>query len=139
MPLGAPGYPNTLAKNATFDFMTNPRATPAQQRLQLELLRKLHERQKPNDAELEARIQSFELAFRMQMAAPEAMDTSKESTATRALYGLDDKTTENFGLQCLLARRFAERGVRFIQVSHAHSLPFNNEQWDQHSHLKKGH
>ena len=139
VPLGAPGYPNTLAKNATFDFMTNPRATPAQQRLQLELLRKLHERQKPNDAELEARIQSFELAFRMQMAAPEAMDTSKESTATRALYGLDDKTTENFGLQCLLARRFAERGVRFIQVSHAHSLPFNNEQWDQHSHLKKGH
>ena len=52
---------------------------------------------------------------------------------------MDDSKTENFGQMCLLARRFAERGVRFIQVSHAHSLPFNNEQWDQHSHLEKGH
>ena len=142
VPLGAPGYPNTVAKDATFDFMTNPRVRPAQQRLQLELLRKLHTRQPQTirkDGVLEARIQSFELAFRMQMAAPEAMDVSGESSATRALYGLDGKTTENFGLQCLLARRFAERGVRFIQVSHAHSLPFNNEQWDQHTYLKKGH
>jgi hypothetical protein len=142
VPLGSPGYPNTLAKNAKFDFMTNPRATSQQQRLQLELLKKLHIRQQRTsgpDTELDARIQSFELAFRMQSTAPEAMDVSKESKTTRALYGLDDKTTANFGLECLLARRFAERGVRFIQVSHAHSLPFNNEQWDQHTHLKRGH
>ena len=64
---------------------------------------------------------------------------SAESRTTQALYGLDDPVTENFGRECLLARRFAERGVRFIQVSHANSLPFNNEQWDQHSHLVRGH
>ena len=142
VPLGSPGYPNTPAKGAQFDFMTNPRATNRQQRLQLQLLRSLHARQQQRagpDAELEARIQSFELAFRMQTAAPEAMDISRESKGTRALYGLDDPMTENFGLECLLARRFAERGVRFIQVSHAHTLPFNNEQWDQHTHLEKGH
>ena len=57
----------------------------------------------------------------------------------RALYDLDDETTANFGLECLLARRFAERGVRFIQVSHAHGLPLNNEQWDQYTHLNRGH
>ena len=73
------------------------------------------------------------------MAAPEAMDIQQESQTTRELYGLDNKETQNFGLECLLARRFLERGVRFVQVSHAHSLPFNNEQWDQHSHLKQGH
>ena len=88
---------------------------------------------------MEARLQSFELAFRMQTAAPEAMDLSTESESTKRLYGLDEAETENFGRECLLARRLAERGVRFIQVSHAHSLPFNNEQWDQHSHLKRGH
>lgn len=151
VPLGTPGYPNTLGKDARFDYMTHPRATREQQQLQLRLLRRLHEERAakhpghghgpalPVDAELDARIQSFELAFRMQRAAPEATDLSGESTATKKLYGLDDANTENFGRMCLLARRLAERGVRFIQVSHAHSLPFNNEQWDQHSHLKEGH
>ena len=89
VPLGSPGYPNTLAKNAKFDFMTSPRATSQQQRLQLELLKKLHIRQQQTsgpDAELDARIQSFELAFRMQSTAPEAMDVSKESKTTRALH-----------------------------------------------------
>ena len=84
-------------------------------------------------------MKSFELAFRMQMAAPEATDLSDESEATRKLYGMDDARTENFARECIMARRLAERGVRFIQVSHAHSLKFNNEQWDQHSHLEKGH
>ncbi|MFP6667629.1 MAG: DUF1501 domain-containing protein [Pirellulales bacterium] len=142
VPLGTPGYPNTLAKDATFPYMTNPRQTREQQRLQLKLLGELAAAQAGSighDERLEARIESFELAFRMQMTAPEALDVSKESQATRKLYGLDDKTTENFGRECLLARRLAERGVRFIQVSHAHSLKFNNEQWDQHTHLEKGH
>jgi hypothetical protein len=140
VPLGTPGYPNSPAKNATFDFLTNSRRTPAQQKLQLQLLRNLaNTNSNPNDTELEARLQSFELAFRMQTAAPAAMDLSDESESTRRLYGLDQSETENFGRECLLARRMAERGVRFIQVSHAHSLPFNNEQWDQHSHLKRGH
>ncbi len=142
VPLGAPGYPNTLAKDARFNYMTNDSLSPRQQKLQLELLRKLHEQNTTNSAineALEARIQSFELAFRMQTEAPDATDLSGESEMTRKLYGINDPKTENFGQMCLLARRFAERGVRFIQVSHAHSLPFNNEQWDQHSHLEKGH
>ena len=140
VPYGTPGYPNTVAKDAGFKYMTNAAYSRKQQRMQIELLRELHQNSsRAEDAELEARIQSFELAFRMQSAAPEAVDISQETAATRKLYGLDRKETANFGLECLLARRFAERGVRFIQVSHAHTLPFNNEQWDQHSHLVKGH
>ena len=140
VPFGTPGYPNTVAKNAAFKYMSNSRFSREQQRLQLQLMRDLHSGGPDrDDAELEARIQSFELAFRMQTAGPEAVDISGETSATRQLYGLDNKETENFALQCLLARRFAERGVRFIQVSHAHTLPFNNEQWDQHTHLVKGH
>ncbi len=138
--LGTPGYPNSPAKDAKFDYMNNARLSFEQQRLQLKLIRQMHHNQNSNMADdLEARIQSFELAFRMQTAAPEVMDISGESKATRNMYGLDDSVTENFGLQCLLARRFAESGVRFIQVSHAGTLPFSNEQWDQHSHLKEGH
>ncbi len=136
--LGTPGYPNTPAKDARFAYMQSDR-TPRQQRLQIELLRELQHQAANDDADLDARIQSFELAFRMQSAAPEAVDLSRESPATRRLYGMDDPETGNFARQCLLARRLAERGVRYIQVSHAHSLPFNNEQWDQHSHLVKGH
>lgn len=139
VPLGTPGYPNTPAKDATFDFLKNSGRTRLQQRLQLDLLRQLHQSRGAGDTELEARLQSFELAFRMQTAAPEAMDISAESRATQQKYGLDQPETQNFARECLLARRFAERGVRFIQVSHAHSLPFNNEQWDQHSHLVRGH
>ena len=142
VPLGTPGYPNALAKDAKFKYMISDRSV-AGQRLQLELLRNLHRQQPAQDPQLEARIQSFELAFRMQMTAPEAVDISTETAATMHLYGLDDKRTEDFGRQCLLARRFVERGVRFIQVNHAHSLRAlgipTNEQWDQHSYLEKGH
>ncbi|MDA0813089.1 MAG: DUF1501 domain-containing protein [Verrucomicrobia bacterium] len=142
VPLGTPGYPNTPAKDARFHYMENLQAGAHEQRLQLDLLRKLHDRKAAtagNSSDLDARIDSFELAFRMQMAAPEATDLRGESEAVLDLYGMNDAATENFGRQCLLARRFAERGVRFIQVSHAHSLKFNNEQWDQHSQLEKGH
>ena len=142
VPLGTPGYPNTPATDARFHYMTNERVSPRAQALQLGLLRRMHERESsPGQAgsRLEDRLRSFELAFRMQMAAPEATDLSTESEATRKLYGMDDPGTENFARECIMARRLAERGVRFIQVSHAHSLKFNNEQWDQHSHLEKGH
>jgi hypothetical protein len=71
----------------------------------------------------------------MQAALPDVEDVSRETEATRRLYGLDDPVTANFGRQCLLARRFAERGVRFVQVTHSDS----QVQWDQHSNLKKGH
>src|SRR4026209_1805349 len=87
------------------------------------------------DAAMEGRISSFELAFRMQAAAPELQDISGESQETLRLYGLDDPRTKNFGRQCLMARRFAERGVRFVQVTHSDAFV----QWDQHSDLKKGH
>ncbi len=142
VPLGTPGYPNSPAKRANFHYLENPRHSREDQARQIALLRTMHERSRRkglHHPDLEARLKSFELAFRMQMAAPEATDISGESAATRRLYGLDDPETENFGLECLLARRMAERGVRFIQVSHAGSLPFNNEQWDQHTYLEKGH
>jgi hypothetical protein len=83
------------------------------------------------DAVLEAQIEAFELAFRMQSEAPEAMDIDRETPATRKLYGLDDPKTSSFARQCLLARRFSERGVRFVQASHGY--------WDQHSDLTRDH
>jgi hypothetical protein len=77
---------------------------------------RLHEQARPGDSTLEARIASYELAYRMQGAAPEVVDFSKESAATKALYGIDDPLTADFGRKCLLARRLVERGVRFIQI-----------------------
>ena len=142
VPLGVPGYPNSFAKDARFPDMQSERSR-AQQRLQLDLLADLSGPNAGAERALDGRLASFELAFRMQLAAPEALDVSQETRATRVLYGLDDDVTSDFGLQCLLARRFAERGVRFIQVNHSHSLRSigipTNEQWDQHSHLVKGH
>ena len=83
-----------------------------------------------NDPNLEARIQSFELAFRMQAQAPEAFEVEKESEATKKLYGLDEEVTRDFGWQCLLARRLAERDVRYIQCTHSYK-------WDQHSDISR--
>lgn len=82
---------------------------------------------------LEARIASFELAFRMQREAPEAFDLSRESSATQAAYGVDQPATELFGRQCLLARRLVERGVRFVQLFDASQ----NNAWDHHSGLRE--
>ncbi|MCH2399421.1 MAG: DUF1501 domain-containing protein, partial [Pirellulales bacterium] len=84
------------------------------------------------DKSLEARINSFELAFRMQSAAPEIHDISNESEATLRLYGVDGEKTRNFGRQCLMARRFVEQGVRFIQCTHSYK-------WDQQGGLRAGH
>ena len=108
------------------------------ERTQLDMLAELnrdHLEQAGPDQGLEGRLASFELAFRMQTAMPAIEDLSGESPATLKEYGLDDPVTENFGRQCLLARRFAERGVRFVQVTHSDALV----QWDQHSDLKTGH
>ena len=100
----------------------------------LKQLNQAHLGDAPNPV-LESRINSFELAFRMQTAMPEIQDIRGETDATRKLYGLDNTVTEDFGRQCLMARRFAERGVRFVQVSHSDS----KVQWDQHGNLRKGH
>lgn len=87
------------------------------------------------DLALEGRINSFELAYRMQSTMPEAQDVNGESEATKQLYGMDQPVTANFGRQCLMARRFLERGVRFVQVTHSDG----EVQWDQHATLYKGH
>jgi hypothetical protein len=134
-PLGNASVP---ADQAHVRYIDNPRTPRDVQRLQLDALAEINREhlaaEGPNQA-LEGRINSFELAFRMQTAMPEVEDISAESAATQQLYGLDDPKTANFGRQCLLARRFAERGVRFVQVTHSDS----NVQWDQHADLKNGH
>ncbi len=79
-------------------------------------------RQTGPDPQLEGRIDAFELAFRMQTEEPELMDFAGESKATLALYGIGEKPTDNFGRQCLMARRFSEKGVRFVQVSHSYNM-----------------
>jgi hypothetical protein len=90
-----------------------------------------------DNSNLSARIASYELAYRMQATAPEAIDIDKEPEETKALYGIDNKQTEDFGRKCLLARRLVERGVRFIQVysGGAH----NDDNWDAHGDLEKNH
>lgn len=105
------------------------------QRRQLDLLQQLnaeHAQARPGDDVLQARIESFELAFRMQMEAPAVLDLGGESPLTQRLYGLGDPATENFGRQCLMARRLLEAGVRFVQCTHSYK-------WDQHSNLEVDH
>jgi hypothetical protein len=117
--------------------LTDPSGSVERQRAKLDGLRhlnELHRRDRVNESQLDARIASFELAFRMQRDAPEAFDVSRESLETQKLYGLDDPVTDMFGRQCLMARRLAERGVRFIQLFDA---PANNA-WDHHSGLREG-
>ncbi len=122
--------------------LRNARFAASTQREQLDLVKQLnetHRQEHPEESELAARIASFELAFRMQAEAPEAFDLSQESEATRRLYGIDDKVTEIFGKQCLMARRLVERGVRFVQLFHTRSSRASACQlWDQHSGLKQG-
>jgi hypothetical protein len=108
-----------------------------QQRGRLDLLRSLNRHfgdARPEDTELEARLNSYELAYRMQAAAPEAVDLTKESEATRKLYGMDNEVTAKFGANCLLARRLAERGVRFIELYSG-----SGSGWDAHNDLDKNH
>jgi len=120
--------------------LANARRSAARQRDDLDALRELdrvHAARREADARLDARIASFELAFRMQARAPEAFDLSGESPATRKLYGLDDPVTETFGQQCLLARRLVERGVRMVQVYHTQTKHRASCQlWDQHGSLR---
>jgi hypothetical protein len=128
------GNASTPASSARVRHLTNSQLTLGQQRRQLDLLQAMNRAhlERAGDDRIDAVIESYELAFRMQSAMPRLTDLSGESRATRALYGIDQKTTEDFGRQCLLARRFAAAGVRFIQVSHSFK-------WDQHGNLKKGH
>jgi hypothetical protein len=113
----------------------------AEQRATLELLKTLNERQAaryPGDTELQARSKSYDLAYRMQSSAPEAVDFSKETAATKALYGIDAKETEEYGTALLRARRLVERGVRFVHV--ISGAPDNSvDSWDAHNGIEKNH
>jgi hypothetical protein len=114
-------------------------ASPRLQQSKLALLRKLDQgvlEQTGHNDQLEAAIANYELAFRMQTAVPELMDTGHETRATQALYGINDGPTEIFGRQCLIARRLVERGVRFIEILCPN---VGHDRWDQHSNLREGH
>ncbi|MEZ6107159.1 MAG: DUF1501 domain-containing protein [Pirellulaceae bacterium] len=132
--LGDGGTPFKEARLSSLE----PSGSADLQRLQLDLLKRRNERYSADvgeDTALEARIESFEMAFRMQAEAPEVMDLARESAATQASYGLGEGRTDEFGRQCLLARRCLEAGVRFVQVNF--SYPRNY--WDAHGDLRNNH
>ena len=130
------GNASISSDQAKIPFIENADKLPRDlQSLEMELIRQMNEEHLAGsgpDAALEGRINSFELAFRMQTAAPELQDVNDETAATQRMYGLDQPETKNFGRQCLMARRFIERGVRFVQCSHSYK-------WDQHGNLKADH
>jgi len=106
---------------------------PANQRRQLDLVHRMNQRlltKVPHHPEIEGLIESYELAHRMQSSVPAMLDIGRESAATQTLYGLDNPATASFGRQCLLARRLAEKGVRFIQLTH--------QGWDHHNNMRSG-
>ncbi len=114
-----------------------PGIDDAQQRSKLDLLGRLNRRHAegfPDDSALAARLNTYELAFRMQAAAPEAVDLSHETEATKKLYGMDSESTGKFGSMCLLARRLVERGVRFVQLYSG-----SNSGWDAHTDIEGNH
>ena len=133
-PIGRAGI---AAKDATIGNL-RPIGSEQEARRQFDLLRELNTeqlRQKSGESELDAVLQSYELAWRMQGTAPAVLGLEGESPETLALYGIGRAPTDNFGRQCLLARRLCESGVRFVQVNYGDNT--NNPAWDQHSNLKK--
>ncbi|MDB6153962.1 MAG: hypothetical protein JWL90_2415 [Chthoniobacteraceae bacterium] len=114
-----PGEPDAERQRAKLDLLMKLNRAHAEPRIQ---------------SELDARIASYELAFRMQSEAPEAVDLSSETEATRTLYGLDDRESSKFGGMCLLSRRLVERGVRFVQLYHG-----AGSKWDSHARLEENH
>jgi hypothetical protein len=117
-------------KTSLPDLVPPAEVSPVARSAQLRFLDELNREQKqryPNNAELEARIASCEIAARMQTAVPEAIDLSEETEATKKLYGLDNPATAEYGTRCLIARRLVERGVRFVQLFLA------GQPWDTHS------
>jgi hypothetical protein len=128
-------------QGAPIDHLERPaELTGGQQRNQLDLLAHLNRRhlqQNPMELELAARIESFELAYRMQTAAPEALDIQREPESIHKQYGLDNKTCTHFAAQCLMARRLVERGVRFVQI---YSGGMENQRsWDGHEDIVGNH
>jgi hypothetical protein len=132
------------ARNPIYDLFPpeNSSVTPAGEAEGLALLRRLnrqHQETRPGDSRLDARIASYEMAGKLQLSAPEVLDLSKETEATRRLYGLDRPVTEDFGRNCLIARRLLERGVRFVQVWSGADNGFPRRNWDSHEDIAKDH
>ncbi len=128
------GHSGTLGV-AEISNLQNPMLTDVQQREQVALIQSFnrdHLGRAVHDADIQGAIDSLDLAYRMQRTAPHVFDLANESAATQRLYGIDAKPTENFGRQCLLARRLIEHGVRYVEVS-------TGNRWDQHGNLKSGH
>ena len=128
--------------SAIVDLKPPADVTPDEQRARLNLLSQLNEidlQKFPANSELSARINSYELAYRMQGCAPEAVDVNRETEATRKLYGMDNPVTEPFARQCLMARRLVERGVRFVQLYHGGLGVQNVDTWDAHENVEKNH
>lgn len=130
---------NADGSELTIDSLTRSDLPQLRQREQFALLQRINQEQMQrrgtNDAELEAALQSYELAWRMQQVAPAVLDFASESESTQQMYGLDDPKTRSYGERCLLARRMCEAGVRFIQVNYGDNSA--NPAWDQHSNLPK--
>src|SRR3954453_8644502 len=133
-------YQGTQFRNSgapILDLVPPKTVNTEQQRSRLDLLSKLNRHfgeDKQEDSELDARIEAYELAFRMQAAGPEAVDLTKESDATKDLYGMNEEATSKFGANCLLARRLVERGVRFIECYSG-----SGSAWDAHNDIEENH
>lgn len=133
-------YQGTLLDDGPQPFANlNPAKsmTPQRQQGKLDFLTSLnqkHRQDREENTELDARIRSMELAYRMQATAPEAVDLSQETEATKQMYGMDRAQTQNFGRMCLLARRLTERGVRFVQLYHG-----AGSKWDSHADIEGNH
>jgi len=142
MPASYQGTPFRSSGEPIADLSPASGVTTEQQRARLDLLARMNERhlqQNPGEGALAARLSSYELAYRMQTAAPEIVDLSRETDKTRRRYGLGDAITEPFGRQCLLARRLVERGVRFVQLYSGGGDAMGTNGWDAHSDLDKNH
>jgi hypothetical protein len=140
MPAAFQGVQIRADKTPIHDLELPPGTTREAQRLLLDHLKEKNEEHmasRADNTELMARIASYELAFKMQQHAPEAVDFSKETAETRELYGIGEKRTDDFGRKCLLARRLVERGVRFIQIYSGGN--HNDYNWDAHGDLVKNH
>lgn len=136
------GTPLRASGDPILDLANPPGTSRDRRRADLDLLARLnadHLADHPDEPELSARIASYELAFRMQAEAPEAVDLDRESPATKRLYGLDDPITAPYGRRLLIARRLVERGVRFVQVYSGSGGNFDDLNWDAHTNIVKNH
>ena len=132
------GRAGTLAKEATIRNLVTLKGNATERRKQWELVQAINadqSRRRPGDAEIDAVINSYELAWKMQQHAPDVMNLASETADTQSLYGIGVQETDDFGRLCLAARRFCEAGVRFVQVTYGDNTA--NPAWDQHSNLPK--